>query len=168
MQILKKSERYSKSTGYRLGAFEGMFDSEYQAWSSARIIGKEQEVANWFKLNPRCAGCIIAWDQDEYQKIRRVTTYGDMPTDAIRDLEQWGIQNRSPYSNSWYDTNGIDWDYKPEGSLRLSDHWGWETEGERHCELADAPGYQVGWRLAVRKDGKYHTVKVYPLDTETK
>ena len=83
MQILKKSERYSKSTGYRLGAFEGMFDSEYQAWSSARIVGKEQDVADWFKANSRCSGCIIAWEPAEYQKIKRVTTYGNMPEDAI-------------------------------------------------------------------------------------
>ena len=71
---------------------------------------------------------------------------------------------RKKIRNSFYNADGITWGYKPEGSLRIAGHWGWEDAweaGVRHCELADEPGYVQGWRLARYENGRYHTVKVF-------
>lgn len=55
--------------------------------------------------------------------------------------------NKSPYSNSFYDSDNIDWDSKPEGSLRLSDHWNFYSWGEQHCCLDCTDEYTQKWLL---------------------
>lgn len=37
-------------------------------------------------------------------------------------IKDWDDFSQSPYSMSIYDTKDVDWGYKPEGSLRISDH----------------------------------------------
>ena len=57
-------------------------------------------------------------------------------------MENWNSSwSKSPYSNSFYDSKNISWSHKPEGSLRVSDHWNFNTYDEmgegildgRHC-----------------------------------
>ena len=50
------------------------------------------------------------------------------------------IFSESPYSMSFYlckKDEKIDWGCKPEGSYRLSDHWGWFGYGKTHCKRKD-------------------------------
>jgi hypothetical protein len=67
--------------------------------------------------------------------------------------------NKSPYSNSFYDSDNIDWDSKPEGSLRLSDHWNFYSWGEQHCCLDCTDEYTQKWLLCQYQNGVYHVVK---------
>lgn len=68
--------------------------------------------------------------------------------------------SQSPYSESFYSAEGITWDYKPEGSLRLSDHWNFMSKGKVHCATTN-PNFKQGWAVGKYKDGKYEIVKVF-------
>lgn len=74
--------------------------------------------------------------------------------------ENW---TKSPYSMSFYNTKDVGWDHKPEGSLRVSDHWNFETYGELHCQTLDPnfalkPGQNA---LGQYEHGKYRILKVF-------
>lgn len=74
--------------------------------------------------------------------------------------ENW---SKSPYSMSFYNAQNITWGYKPEGSLRVSDHWNFETYGEKHCQTLDPnfklkPGQNA---LGQYEHGKYRILKVF-------
>lgn len=82
-----------------------------------------------------------------------------LPKKVLQDIEKWDIVNKSPYSLSAYDSYGISWDSKPEGSLRVADHWNWYSDGEYHCKTED--GFKDGWAMGVRENGVYRIVKKY-------
>lgn len=65
--------------------------------------------------------------------------------------QEWSI---SPYSESFYSSKDIDWGYKPEGSLRVSDHWNFGADGE-HCPTEEP---LEGWAVCEYRDGLYHLV----------
>lgn len=74
--------------------------------------------------------------------------------------ENW---TKSPYSMSFYNTKDVGWNHKPEGSLRISDHWNFETYGQRHCQTLDPnfklkPGQNA---LGQYEHGKYRILKVF-------
>lgn len=63
----------------------------------------------------------------------------DIPQDIIDEMKKWDVIYKSPYSNSFYNTTDIDWSYKPDGSLRVSNHWNFSTSktkltGRLHCK----------------------------------
>lgn len=75
-------------------------------------------------------------------------------------VSKWEEINGSPYSASFYNTKNIDWGFKPEGSLRLSDHWNFESRGEKHCQLDTTEEYLSGvWILARYENGIYKEIK---------
>lgn len=85
-----------------------------------------------------------------------------LPDAAAKVIENWNIISKSPYSNSFYNTDDITWDYKPEGSLRLSDHWNFYTNGEQHCKLNITDEYIAGiWILAEYKNGVYNVIQKF-------
>lgn len=72
--------------------------------------------------------------------------------------ENWTKEwSQSPYSNSFYSSKNIDWGYKPECSLRVSDHWNFGENGE-HCPT-DEP--VDGWAVCKFENGKYHLIKKF-------
>lgn len=85
----------------------------------------------------------------------------------MKDWHKWLIENydantwsNSPYSASFYNSKDIDWDYKPEGSLRLSDHWNFYTREKMHCETDD-PEFKDGWAVGEYHNGKYKIIKKF-------
>lgn len=68
--------------------------------------------------------------------------------------ENW---SQSPYGESFYSSKDIDWGYKPEGSLRVSDHWNFGQDGE-HCPTAEPVD---GWAVCKFENGKYHLIKKF-------
>lgn len=52
-------------------------------------------------------------------------------------FKDWDVVNVSPYSASTYNSYNISWGYKPEGSLRIADHWNFESHGDKHCLMED-------------------------------
>lgn len=56
-----------------------------------------------------------------------------MPSALRAEILAWPFASKSPFSDSWYDRPGKDWDHTPEGCLRVSDHWNFLAKGRRHC-----------------------------------
>ena len=82
------------------------------------------------------------------------------PEEVFELIKTWEVASKSPYSYSFYDSNDIDWGYKPEGSLRISDHWNFESCGEKHCQLDTTEEYVGGvWILARYENGIYKELK---------
>lgn len=73
---------------------------------------------------------------------------------------KWDQIVKSPYSNSFYDSDQIDWNYKPELSFRLSDHWNFYSQGQRHCKIANIEGQFNKPMLAVYVSGGYQEVSI--------
>lgn len=73
------------------------------------------------------------------------------------DVESW---SKSPYSNSFYNSKEISWEYKPEGSLRLSDHWNFWSREAVHC-VTDDPEFTDGWAVGEYHNGKYQIIKKF-------
>lgn len=84
-----------------------------------------------------------------------------LPTAAQDKLKSFRIVNKSPYSQSFYDSDNIGWDSKPEGSLRLADHWGFQSKGSVHCKIKGSDKYETGWKLGVYSKGEYIILEDY-------
>ena len=80
--------------------------------------------------------------------------------DLISGVE---IVSKSPYSDSFYSSNDISWNHKPDGSYRISDHWNFWSYGKYHCETASDVASN-SWSLGVYNAelGKYEILKSYP------
>lgn len=72
------------------------------------------------------------------------------------ETEKW---TKSPHSFSFYNSDDISWGYKPENSLRISDHWNFESNGSLHCETTK--GFTNGWAVGQYKNGKYEILEVF-------
>ncbi len=84
------------------------------------------------------------------------------PIEVNEEIEKFKEIHKSPYSQTYYDTGDISWEYKPEGSLRISDHWNFESHGQKHCVLESTDEYiQDNWMLAQYREGKYHILKEF-------
>jgi hypothetical protein len=59
----------------------------------------------------------------------------DFPEKIIQKMKNWKVIHKSPYSNSFYNSEDISWNHKPDGSLRVSDHWNFaDKHGVIHCK----------------------------------
>lgn len=97
----------------------------------------------------KMADCLdIAFDANE-------KSYFDMIVWLMDNInENW---SQSPYGESFYSSKDIDWGYKPEGSLRVSDHWNFGQDGS-HCPTAEPVD---GWAVCKFENGKYHLIKKF-------
>lgn len=78
--------------------------------------------------------------------------------DKIKELIKWDVCKKSPYSNSFYNSDDISWYHKPENSLRLSDHWNFTSYGDVHCQLEETSEYVQKWLLCQYRNGKYYII----------
>ena len=62
----------------------------------------------------------------------------NLPTAFRRELASWKTISKSPYSDSFYNIEGKTWGNTPQGIIRISDHWNFYSQGERHC-VTDRP-----------------------------
>lgn len=106
-------------------------------------------------------------DAKYYASRKAIAKYLNVKEQVVSRLVEYKAFNKSPYSNSFYNSNDIDWGYKPEGSIRISDHWGFESLGEKHCvidfeSLTDEDEQEqlnMSWLVCVYKNGKYHIIE---------
>lgn len=101
------------------------------------------------------------WD-DEYEAIIPLV-------ELLKSLHKEGRMkfHKSPYGDSFYLTKRgeeIGWEHKPEGSYRLSDHWGWEQkkfDGEIivHCPIDGSEEEKNTWHLCRWENGIYKIIK---------
>ena len=74
--------------------------------------------------------------------------------------------SESPYSNSWYVTEideTIDWNTKPEGSIRIADHWNWQDDfsNKIHCPIENAGDEPIYKKLVcIYTNGKYKILNI--------
>ena len=80
--------------------------------------------------------------------------------EIFKEIVKFEKINKSPYSMSFYNAE-VDWNYKPQGSLRISDHWNFYSEGEKHCELEETSEYTQKWLMCEFRNGKYHILKEF-------
>ena len=115
---------------------------------------KEKEVEKLFK------------DEKDYMNFVEFYNFvesKEIPEAVKNDVLNFKKINRSPYSNSFYDTDNITWDYKPEGSIRISDHWNFQSSigNKVHCKLKGVDKYTEGWKMARYENGEYIVIKEY-------
>lgn len=89
---------------------------------------------------------------------------------AIYDLDkivkEEGLEvSKSPYSSSTYafkKGESVDWDYKPENSYRISNHWNFISRGgKKHAILKDKNASNYGTYLAKYSKGTYEIIQEY-------
>lgn len=84
------------------------------------------------------------------------------PKEVLEEINKFEHINKSPHSSTYYNAPKVTWDYKPEGSLRISDHWNFVSHGAKHCLLDNTEEViQNNWILAKYIDGKYHILKEF-------
>lgn len=80
-----------------------------------------------------------------------------LPKELFSEIIGWPTISKSPYSNSFYNSDEIGWNHKPEGSLRISDHWNFYSRGEKHCRTVNED--LCGWAMMKYSNGLYHDPK---------
>ena len=91
---------------------------------------------------------------EKLQEVNECLRYINKLKD-IKDKENL-ICTKSPYGDTLYlhkEDEYIDWDYKPEGSYRFSDHWNFTSEGTKHC-ICDEIDYKE-LAICIFRNGKY-------------
>ena len=75
--------------------------------------------------------------------------------------------SKSPYSDSsFYSDTNIQWGYKPEGSLRISDHWNFESDDGRVHAQTDNPDFKEGWAVAIYHQGSNTVINKFEKEEE--
>ena len=87
-------------------------------------------------------------------RVITIAEYEAMKYVIQNETDEW---SKSPYSMSFYSSKNISWGYKPEGSLRVSDHWNFGYEGE-NCPTAEPV---EGWAVCRFENGKYHLIQKF-------
>lgn len=89
-----------------------------------------------------------------------------MPNELCNLIDSWEKVSKSPYSNSFYNTNEKSWDFTPEGSFRISDHWNFKSDDNKiHCKT-NVEVKSNTWTLAQYINGVYVVVKSYEFSKE--
>ena len=88
------------------------------------------------------------------QQVLTASQYEALKYVAEKETDEW---SKSPYSLSFYSSKNIGWGYKPEGSLRVSDHWNFGEDGE-HCPTAEPV---EGWAVCRFENGVYHLIQKF-------
>lgn len=145
-------------------------DEEYKAAVEAGDMGKAAELV--LSAASRYKGNLIEKDGKPAEieisdkglnPINNPWNVPSMPDELAAEIASWGTISKSPYSDSFYDAEGITWTHKPDGSLRVADHWNFYSGGQEHC-TTDKPVDNVKqWTVArySENDGKYHVMKKY-------
>jgi hypothetical protein len=91
----------------------------------------------------------------------------NMPEETQKDLAAMKYRSKSPYSQSFYDTNEKTWTNDPEGHQRIANHWNFKTDPpDEHIHAkTDKPVAEGQWALGVRRGDKYEIQKLYASPT---
>jgi len=92
-----------------------------------------------------------------------------LPEEIKVMMKNWYVITKSPYSESFYSSDQIDWSFKPEGSYRVSDHWNFTRQNGRiHCvtdiEVIDNKEVCIAWY----ENGIYRVIACYQKPDEPK
>lgn len=101
----------------------------FEDFESDEVVKSKSQLRRelWHKNNPSPTGTII--------KPEELSQFG-IPDSIIEMMKEWPIIYKSPYSKSFYSSDDISWESKPDKSYRVSDHWNFVTNrGPKvHCQ----------------------------------
>lgn len=166
--IMIKELVWIKGEGYRIRErrLGKEFDCKFEGYNKENELyqyynlGEEMDLIQESKKLEEYAGLVNDYDFDEEillasgQRKLSVSGYEAMKFVVENEDENW---SKSPYSLSYYNSKEIGWGYKPEGSLRISDHWNFGSENE-HCKTSEPVD---GWALCKFESGVYHLIKTF-------
>lgn len=75
----------------------------------------------------------------------QLAEYFGIKETIIKAIVEYNCFHKSPYGNSFYNSDNISWGFKPENSIRISDHWSFESREEIHCKV-EIEGSELEWR----------------------
>ena len=76
----------------------------------------------------------------------------DFPIELIKEITSWEVLHKSPYGKSYYNTTDLNWGYKPDKSLRISDHWNFQTfshKTKKHCQTTEPCPDNTHWSIGI-------------------
>ena len=81
----------------------------------------------------------------------------------LLEISRWTEVRKSPWSDSFYNA-AVGWNYKPDGSYRISDHWNFTSKGKLHCQTTTEIQDNL-WALAQfdASVGKYRILKTFEI-----
>lgn len=87
-----------------------------------------------------------------------------MPVEALREILTWDKIYKSPHSLSFYN-KPKDWNKTEPDTLRISDHWNFESRMRIHCKTKQSGITQDQWALGKYDitDGKFDILEMYDL-----
>lgn len=71
--------------------------------------------------------------------------------------ESW---SKSTNYGSFYNSKDFDLNHKPEGLLRISDHWNFCNDEKIHCQTDDET-FKTGWAIGRYTNEKYKIIKKF-------
>lgn len=139
-------------------------------------LGKIEVVftkINGGEIKPEFKKYILNTFLPKYQKYDLLNGASPFQSSYKNDWLHWLVKHinsnwsKSPYSLSFYNSKKIGWGHKPEGSLRLSDHWNFTSEamddGVVHC-ATEKGQLKNGWAVGKFHNGKYEIIKKFEDD----
>jgi hypothetical protein len=110
-------------------------------------------------------------ESDNVQEEKIILKFSDLDNYDIPDIiksemYKWPVICKSPYSDSFYSSTDVDWDYKPDQSFRVSDHWNFKSYDKIHCKTDKRVTNRATITLGIYndKEGRYKVL----LNTPTK
>lgn len=103
----------------------------------------------------------------EYHKENLEDIWG-LPKELKDEIRSWSKVSKSPYSDSFYNTQTKGWDYTKGGTIRIADHWNFYSKGEKHCKTDKPVENNKQWAMGIYDSKKdlYKIVKLLPVDSE--
>lgn len=89
----------------------------------------------------------------------------NMPDSALFEMINWKVIKQSPYSYSYYNSENKSWNFTEDKSYRISDHWNFISNGEKHCETIGTlkSGFSLGQYDKSKR--KYKILKNFGLQS---
>ena len=89
-------------------------------------------------------------------------TLHKMPVEALREILSWDSIYKSPHSLSFYN-KPKDWNKTEPDTLRISDHWNFESQMRIHCKTKQSGITQNQWALGKYDEieGKFDILEMY-------
>lgn len=135
----------------------------FEDFESDEVVKSKRQLKNelWHKNNPNPTGTII--------KPEELSQFG-IPDSIIEMMKEWPIIYKSPYSKSFYSSDDISWESKPDKSYRVSDHWNFVTNrGPKvHCQTTQPVKNNTHYSIGqFDEKTKKYTIILSELTTDT-
>lgn len=135
----------------------------FEDFESDEVVKSKRQLRNelWHKNNPNPTGTIINPEE--------LSQFG-IPDSIIEMMKEWPIIYKSPYSKSFYSSDDISWESKPDKSYRVSDHWNFVTNrGPKvHCQTTQPVKNNTHYSIGqFDEKTKKYTIILSELTTDT-